>query len=253
MEITREQILMHKNNKYYSNESADRILGIINYINANDEIVKSITKYKVEQFKKVMGKYFTIMLKEKFFQYSCDRKRYIVQKAVNPYSEKEDIEEYKKFLTEEQFEKFYYIDNITEDGVVPLNMTFEDFIQEYSGKEFTIYDNGGHPWKYKDVNLNEDDNCFYHICDEMQVWYNEDIRGIIKSILCSTKFSYSYREKEHFAYFWSFNGYEVEVIMDFIEDWFRDETEIKNIKLIKDAVKISGVGGTTLRELMNVD
>ena len=41
--------------------------------------------------------------------------------------------------------------------------------------------------------------------------------------------------------------------MDFIEDWFRDETEIENIKLIKDAVEMSGAGGITLYELMKVD
>lgn len=78
------------------------------------------------------------------------------------------------------------------------------------------------------------------------------ILEMLLRVLNALNFFMFIKEKEHFAYFWSFNGYEVAVVMDFFDDWFREETEIKNIKLIKNAVKISRVGGTTLRELMRV-
>lgn len=63
MEITKEQILMHKNNKYYSNESTNRILGIVNHINTNEEIVKSITKIYMMKCKFGIMKILEILFK----------------------------------------------------------------------------------------------------------------------------------------------------------------------------------------------
>lgn len=42
---------MHKNNKYYSNENTNKILGIVNHINTNEEIVKNITKIYMMKYK----------------------------------------------------------------------------------------------------------------------------------------------------------------------------------------------------------
>ena len=206
-----------------------------------NDFVLAINRTVCRELPSVLHRYLATMFCLTFFNDKNTRQQYKLVKKES------DVTEGKQTMpSTHHLHKYHLI----EKGKLSPKMKFSETMREFTGREFFDFEKWEtDKYKYRNTKLNEEKYRFYRIEDEMQILLNINIREIIRNALRKRNFYYFYQDERRQTSFRSMRADTFDAVLDNFEEWFIENTKLKDIATIKDVMAKSPYSNMTIEEL----